>query len=325
MSKVSVNTSPGFELNQVARGIAILAVVFLHTLSAFFPENLYQQGTIGLFLLAVNQSSRFCVPLFLALSSYGLDQKYQDTPLQLFQYITSRFKKIVPSYLLWSSILIIFGSGLASFWRTGISSLLPTFIFGQADYHFYFIPLLIQFYLLFPLFLKLKRDKHLSILLILGALYQLFFFSFIRFMAFQDSPLNSRLQDDQAQYRLLTNWVFYFLLGIYISRFNKRIRKIRFLKYTIIFLTIFGLVFSIADSHLLISTGKGVVYSTSFIRPPVLVYSTAIIALVLVYGQNLLGHVGFLRPYLFKIGQYSYTIYLSHTLFLRLLVKLFKS
>jgi len=70
-----------------AKGTAILAVVLIHLL-AVLPAKYYFAESIGLgaWILIFGQIIlRFCVPLFLALSGYGLAKKYQGHLVELYQ------------------------------------------------------------------------------------------------------------------------------------------------------------------------------------------------------------------------------------------------
>ena len=149
--------SSELELNQITKGIAILAVVFLHILSTFFPDQIYQQGSTGLFFITINQICRFSVPLFIALSGFGLGKKYGNSPPPKIKFYLKQLKKLLPQYILWSLVLIfLFEQSLN--WQNR-SDLFQKLVTGRADYHFYFIPLIIKFYLIYPFLPRLKL-KH---------------------------------------------------------------------------------------------------------------------------------------------------------------------
>lgn len=305
-----------YTVNYVAKGIAILAVIFLHLLSTFFPDQIYQSGLNGLFFITLNQLCRFSVPLFIGLSGHGLAKKYGYLALNKLPFYRHQLKKILPAYLFWSLFFIftyrIYQPGF-SFHQIGSDLLL-----GLADYHLYFVPLIIQFYILYPFLSKLLNKFNWS-LLTLFFVSQLVYFIFLRLLtANTSSPLF--LSSDQFQYRQIINWLFYFVFGLFLSQVDlAKLSKNRLTKPIIILFITIGLVISIADSYYLINTHQSIIYATSFSRPSVFIYSIAIIGLFIIYGQSLLRYMRPYLPLLSFFGRHSYIIYLSHPLFLRFL------
>jgi surface polysaccharide O-acyltransferase-like enzyme len=57
------------------KGLAILAVVILHILSNL-PSSFITDPNHLPVILAIDQIGRFCVPLFVAISGFGLMRKY---------------------------------------------------------------------------------------------------------------------------------------------------------------------------------------------------------------------------------------------------------
>lgn len=306
-------------VNQVAKGMAILAVIFLHFLSTFFPDQIYQSGLNGLFFITLNQICRFSVPLFIGLSGYGLAKKYGHLASNRLSFYRHQLKKILPAYLFWSLFFIF----TLRIYQPGFSlkQIWSDLFLGLADYHLYFVPLIIQLYLIYPFLSKLLTKFNWSLLVLFFAI-QLIYFVLLRLLT-ADLPYQSFLSSDQFQYRQLINWLFYFVFGLFLSQIDLvTLSKNRLTKPIIILFITIGLVISIADSYYLIATRQSIIYATSFSRPSVFIYSLAIISLFIIYGQSLLKY---LRPYLLLLsffGRHSYIIYLSHPLFLRFLQSL---
>ena len=307
------------EVMLFAKALSIMAVVLVHML-AFFPETIYTESDYKLLFVGLNQLLRFSVPLFLALSGFGLSQKYGGKSISIKKFMVGRFRKLLPLYVLWSVILIMVFR-LSGYWEQSQGNLWQTIVFGKADYHLYFVPLIFQLYLLFTLLPKLKTLKQFLGLVAVTVLVQVGWFSFIRIISGQETnAVNKLLLDDQVQYRLLHNWLFYFMFGVLFSQINLGwVRSKRLVKYVLGVVIGVGLVWSVIDAQMLIRDTGNLIYATSFIRLPVLVYATGVITAVLVFGESIFKFRAMRWKGWQVIGIYSYVIYLSHTLGLRVI------
>ncbi len=304
----------------IAKGIAVLAVVAVHAL-AIYPDTIYTTSDYRLIFIFLNQLSRFSVPLFLAVSGFGLARKYQHKKVENKHFIWTRIAKLLPQYLLWSAILfgvLYFGS---TWGIEGESKFFARLLHGNADYHLYFVPLIFQFYLLFSVILsKIKNRKQLAVLVAASGILQISWFILLRYVTETKVPGISSLINDQLQYRQTISWFFYFLLGIFLAQFN--LDKVRAIKTTglgILLVTVLGLAWSVNDSFSLVEQTGRIVYATSFVRLPVFIYATGVIVATIIYGPIFLDFKTGLRRIMMVVGKYSYVIYLSHTLFLRIL------
>ncbi|MEK7565888.1 MAG: acyltransferase [Patescibacteria group bacterium] len=282
----------------IFKAVAVIAVILIHFVSAYLL--IFEKwGSLNWQLnLVIDQVSRFSVPLFVALSGYGLARKYLSAPLNLKDYYLRRVTKLLPWYFFWATVLlIVVPHGSYVLWKQ--------YVFGRADYHLYFVPMIFQFYVLFPPVLFLVRKFNLKIV-VLAALWQIAFYLIIGAKTENLANAN-RLWTDQQQYLLSITWIFYFILGIYWANAKKLSAKI------LIFIILIGLIWSITNSYSTINGGIHLITATRFTRLPVLLYSTGIIGLVIFYG-------GKISSGLFSyLGKISYVTYLGHTLVLRFL------
>ena len=307
------------QLAVIAKAVAIIAVVLLHVLS-FFPDSIYFDLPYKHFVIFLNQALRFNVPLFLALSGFGLTRKYQQKSLTKKDFLWGRAKKLLPLYCLWSIILFAL-LYLSRTWSSGVEGgFFQSLIFGQADYHLYFIFLIFQFYFLFSGLMSDKADsQQLKRLVIISGTVQIAWFLLLRFLVLNQTLVGQYLSSDQVQYRLVINWMFYFIFGIFLARVKLKLsQRDRFLALILVLICLISLFWSVYDSHQLLAQTQNVVFATSFIRLPVFIYATSFISAIVIYGQFLFSKKNLLIRVLSKIGQYSYLIYLSHTLVLRI-------
>lgn len=137
------------------RGISMLGVVAIHVGSQYLTN-----PTPNLHLVALLEIvSRFSVPIFFFISAFGLFYKIDLTaPFSYGNFLRRRFKAVLLPYLFWSAFYIIhdnyfYGSGIPSF-----EYALQILFFGLAKYQLYFLVILVWFYLLMPLWIKILRN-----------------------------------------------------------------------------------------------------------------------------------------------------------------------
>lgn len=123
--------------------------------------NFDQRGSLTYyFLLLIHQLAEYAIPAFLFVSGYFIAFTARGSKGGVTaDFVSSRIKKLLGPFLFWSVVVII---------------LLRRFPpdFQQIMTMYYFIPLIIQFYLLSPVIVPLARDRW-KLLLVLAAILQL--------------------------------------------------------------------------------------------------------------------------------------------------------
>lgn len=128
------------------RGIAILAVILIHTTTRTLEASGFD--IVGFsWTLFLNQICRFAVPLFIMISGFVLETSKREE--SYWSYVKRRFSKIFIPYIFWSLFYYFF------VYNNNDDSLIKVFLTGNASYQLYFIPALLVFYLVFPLLHKL--------------------------------------------------------------------------------------------------------------------------------------------------------------------------
>lgn len=296
-------TQLSLEHNNLLRGIAIIAVVTIHFFAGF--PGIYSASSPNSWLyVAIDQLSRFSVPLFIALSGYGFWHKFQDKPISYFSYIKRQATKLLPLYLVVSIIsytIFIF----IPHWRVAGTpdSLAIQLITGRADYHLYFVPMIFQFYILFPLLRAIVRKFRWSSLII-SAIFQLFLYQLL-------SNPPSFLATDQQQYIWFFSWIFYFILGMHLSSITRSPKITTFITAIIL----------ISSSISLIKQGIDPIVALRFTSIPVFLFATTTILTLTTSVPKLKSNK--LTNIIAKIGASSYPIYLFHTLILRTFFEIF--
>jgi probable poly-beta-1,6-N-acetyl-D-glucosamine export protein len=213
MSSLKPQYNPVIDLLRV---IAILAVVAIHTTTKTIQA---VSGDLHLvpYSLFFNQTVRFAVPLFFLISGFVLELS-SPPDLNYWAYLKKRLSRILVPYLFWSFVYYFF------VYPGNISGFPHALLAGTASYQLYFIPTLLVFYLIFPLFHRYYRIlANRWVLLALGIL-QLFFL-------YHDYYLTSYPIFYPLNIALLNFYVF--ILGIVASRhqsfLQKTLQKFRYL------------------------------------------------------------------------------------------------
>jgi len=164
-------------------GIAIISVILFHAVgqgfvALFFWADRYrpvsvpnfdQVGSLTYFAFrTVEQIAVFSIPFFLFVSGYfiafatGRIQKNIRSPV-----IMARVRDLIIPYLFWSFVVIFLEIALEGRIRTP-GRYLSMLLVGGASPAYYYIPLLIQFYLLTPLLVPLAKNRWVGLLTVVA-------------------------------------------------------------------------------------------------------------------------------------------------------------
>ncbi|WP_235941242.1 acyltransferase [Paenibacillus puerhi] len=153
-------TQPKLHELDLVRAIAIVAVLAIHNSSDALVELPLGSGSQALYLM-INKLSNFAVPVFLLLSGLVLFYRYQTDfgGKQALTFYLKRVRQVLIPYVVWSLFYYLYYQWMfdrprlhfdaRAFWE-----LLP---WADAWYHLYFMVIIVQFYLMFPLLMWLCR------------------------------------------------------------------------------------------------------------------------------------------------------------------------
>lgn len=314
MSAATTSTISKRNTDTFLRGIAIVLVIVIHFLSSFKESPFINQSENQLWAVSLDQLARVAVPLFVALSGYGLMLKYQDTTLYWHEYLKKRVFKLIPLYVLWSFIYWFIFLFIPQ-WRPTpeLKPLFGQLIFGNADYHLYFVPMIFQFYLLFP-FLLQPVKKFPKVILLTTAALQLLFYVLISEKV-TGQPGTSFFQSDQKQYIWFFSWLFYFVLGMSLPRVITWISQV-FWREKVVYLLTLGAGLLVSWSALsAIQQGVDPLVALRFTRWQILIYASITIVSMFLLTRR----VKMFPRWTLWLGENSYLTYLSHTLLLRVI------
>ncbi|WP_243154605.1 acyltransferase [Clostridium sporogenes] len=285
------------------RALSTIAVILIHV-TGIILYNTSNKGLTYNISLILNQLSRFSVPAFIFLSGFGLALSYKKESKYLY-YLIHRLKKIIPDYLVWCIIYIF----LIENPNLSYSDKIHNIFDGTLYYHFYFVPIIIVLYLIFPIFYKFFKTKF--------ALFITFFLNMGIYILLRYPNIPKNVSEKLNRESTI-NWIFYFVLGVYLcTNYNKIHILIKKHKNKLLILLLITTYILLKDTYSCLEINSNLDYGTTFIRPSVMLFSTFFILYIMSFNFNNLSF----KKILYMISKHSYTIYLSHPLLLYWLKK----
>ncbi len=149
------------EALDICRGIAILAVLFIHVsghfLPALHPPHSPAPPSAFWYTLAVlNLDAQWAVPCFLMLSAFVNALSFARTP-DVARYARRRFQTAVLPYVLWSGVYVVVNRLLGHEAHLSPGHIAKLLLTGTAEFHLYFFVLVIELYIVLPLLLPIFK------------------------------------------------------------------------------------------------------------------------------------------------------------------------
>jgi len=181
------------------KGLAIIAVIGMHV------ADHYTNNYINTLKLITS----FAVPLFIICSGYLLSLRYR-IKIDLKKYYSRFFFRIVLIYLLFTLFQYFL-----TYIRSGAFNVIGFFldlILGYGNY--YFIPLIIQFYILFPILSKFQ--KFFKNFYLISAI-----FAFSLFFLYLDLKLRALAwNSNRVSLCFFGGYLLYFIIGMYLPKLD---------------------------------------------------------------------------------------------------------
>lgn len=307
--------------NSLLRGVAILGVITLHFLASL--HFIFQVGTFdGRVAIIIDQFCRFCVPLFVALSGFGFWQKYEKVEFKWWRFISTQAGKLLPLYFLASTVFYFTLWSIPSWQSLEIPrSLLFQILTGRADYDLYFVPMIFQLYLLFPVVRWISK-KLPWISLAAAGIFQIWLYQL--YNAPHPTPFITKyLLTDQQQYVWFFSWIFYYFLGMHLPKITRVIEQQKWLLLVCVVGVMTTFAWAVQQATHQMTMGVDPIIALRFTREPILYYDAFIIIALMSIAQMAGTKMRKITRPLCVLGKWSYTIYLFHTLVLRMLFALF--
>ncbi|EFV78252.1 hypothetical protein HMPREF1013_01440 [Bacillus sp. 2_A_57_CT2] len=280
------------------RAIACIWVLLVHVSASYYYENGETYNELTLF---INQISRFGTPIFALISGFLLFYQTRTRGFKLKKFALSRFTNIGVPFIFWSIFYLLFMYILqgANPFESGKRLFLINFAFGNAFYHLYFMSIVFQFYLLFPL-LQLFRSRKSWIFLLAGSILT----NLYALKMYNPGQFEGIWQVILSQRAFLPAWIFFFIFGGFLayyweplSQFSKRNKKL--LGAGVVIITVLAVV-----EYKIIGSAPSN-RATNMINIPI------ITLFMMGIGEDI-KKISWLERFLAKIGSLSMAIYLVH-------------
>lgn len=161
----------------------------------------------------INQVGRFTVPIFVILSGFAIAKSEEKRPFQLQMFWQRRLWRIVPPYLLFTLLNLIGRSQfVAADWQGRFHQIWQAIATGMGDYHLYFLGIIFQCYVFYPL-LRHIRFSLLKLALLILIIFNLFTCRWISATFGIFANIGNLLPDGNH----LIYWLPYFQLGIWLA------------------------------------------------------------------------------------------------------------
>jgi probable poly-beta-1,6-N-acetyl-D-glucosamine export protein len=297
VAKMNLKRQHIFEIHYI-RAIASLMVLLVHVSAAYYYQHDQKFNEYTLF---INQVSRFGTPMFAVISGFLLFYQTRNRGFNIKKFASSRFTKIGIPFFLWSCFYLLFNfaTDQTNPLKDGLSVFLVNFAFGESFYHLYFMSIVFQFYLIYPLLQLFRSKKSWVILLALAVLINLYFLKL-----YVPGQYEGIMKVILSQRAFLPSWIFFFIYGgfmayywesiVSFSRKYKTILGVAVLILTVLAVFEYKIVGSIPSNR-----------ATNLINIPV-------ISLFIIGMGETIKKIKYLNVFLKKIGTLSMAIYLVH-------------
>ncbi len=289
-----------------AKGIAILFLLFHHLF--------YLQPKMGLMLDSgrtleyyVANAMKVCVAMFLLLSGYGIFESTKSKAINYFQFMKKNLVKILMNYwFIWLlfvpvGFLIIGPDFLTKVYYVKIAKHLAINFTGLQELFmkpsiisaWWFISLIIAFYAVFPLIKWLMQKSHITAFATLIGTF---------FMA----KYNSRLALSFFNTAFLSMWLFSFVAGCFIAKYNlfsklKSILQSSVAKKTLKFALYILLLSALVYQRMYGAVLKGTLLDGIFAF------------FVIAFGYEFVSSISVVKKIGVFLGEHSFNIFLFHS------------
>ena len=312
-------------------GLAVLGVILFHSagtglVAMFFWGHRYlppsvnpmdQMGSPEYSLLRlIEQVVVVGIPVFLFVSGYFITISAGRSQTNLsWKLIINRIKNLIIPYLVWSVVVVFLA--ILQGQQFSLSDLVFRLLTGGTSPVLYFVPLLIQFYLLSPILVPLAKNHWKGLLVFTGVVQLLVQLAQYPMFLGLDFPVALAVLKLTPKWFFLAR-LFWFTLGMVVGFHSEEFRKkVEPLRYWLLALTLFTIPIGMAEWEYYVQH-SGLEWLDH--RETILdsFYAIGVILTFLAFSKVKLPGEKFIG----SLGGRSYGIFLTHAIFIEYMGKI---
>ncbi len=313
-------------------GLAIIAVICNHSahkgfLAMFWWTGRYipgietpnydQYGTLSYYgLIAIIKLTFYAIPAFLFVSGFFIAYTSRGKESALsWKVVRTRITNLLIPYLIWSIVFFIatfIDSCLETCQADTPLNYLVKLLTGGAIRTFWYVPLIIQFYLLAPFLVPLAKNRW-KLALFIGVISQSIII-LITYLGFMGMPVPKIIEKFFTTV-FFPRDIFYFIIGIVVgfnfSSFKKWLVRVRWALFVV---WIASIVLTLMEAEWIFRQGEKVYYlghvRGGYFTLPMTIYVISFIFTFLAFEKVSLPY----SKIVLQLGRRSYGIFLMHML-----------
>ncbi|MWV43408.1 acyltransferase family protein [Paenibacillus sp. HJL G12] len=316
---------------ELLRGLAFLAVALQHAIAHYsIVDGVKMEDSVMMTLLLT--ASKFAVPMFIFITGLVLFYNY-DGPIRYGTFMRKRFVDVLLPYILWSAFYFYMNPAWS---LSDLGQWAIMLVTGKNSYHLWYIVMIFQFYLLFPLFRYVMRIGAAKIpfrwrawaLSGAGAVCLLLLYELFRIgdgMTTADIPFLTPFFTKYADRNFLY-FLVYFLLGAAAGMYRER-WYVWLQKGRKVYWTVFILLFGYYTYSTVRSFGVPPEFHITFnqlnlLRPLITLFLVSSVFVFYAWSKKRTEASGPAGLKLMNLlGRYSYGAYLAHAFMLKMSYK----
>lgn len=303
-------------------------VILIHLLSEGVDGSMYIEGypkwsIMSIIFYSVTRLTTFAVPAFIFTSALKMFYNHGDRKFSYFRFLWDRFRKIYVPYVIAVTVYYIifcFVMNFEEFTPFSFRKLIECIITSDISAQFYFIALIVQFYLLMPLWILISKKK--SFIFTGSMILVSFAITIISRMYFPalDSEKFGYAAQIFTMHKTFTSYLIFWILGMYVGLYYESFSRLTEHSKPLIYAGWLVL----AITHCILSYMKFTGLIRYTIEPFIVVFFCFFAMFgFYIYAKNLtftLESKG--KGFLTSISRASYDIYLIHCLIITMMFRI---
>lgn len=234
-----MNTKKNQELD-LLRAISALAVIVIHIAANFtrIKKFNYLQLTMGF----VDFFSAFAVPCFVFISGLVLYKNYNVLEEKSFSFYKKRFSKILPTYIIFSIFYLVIVQLDQLMTENDLNIDFGTVLFklftGGAYYHLWYFCILFQFYLFYPVLLKLFKKFNLNFVLFTLFIQVVWEYGGVEFLGYMGRVFGYEI----FTFPIMLSHIFWFVFGFYFIENKDKVLSVINIRIGIIMIVVLNII-----------------------------------------------------------------------------------